>query len=442
MKIQESQNTNKPLSTFSIWAIGVGMVISGESFGWNFGWAITGPIWFFVPVFIAAILYFGLVQTLLELACVYPQANGPQDYVKKAFGEKAGAFIAVAILLEFLFATPAIASSLGEYLGFLLEDLSISPYISTGFLVLFFIINLFDLHIGVKFLITLTILAILELLIYQGTIAASFNTQNLSHVPFGGLNFENFLAALPYAIWLFLAIEGISLMTKNLPQNKLRKTLGRGYYFAFFTLLVLAILVLLLAAGGINWSNKENLSILEDNHPMPASMALILGKENVMVTIFTFIGLFGLIASLQGITLAATTQLEQLLPEFNIQKTSKRFLSSLIVFLISVAAIWLSQTNLLIEISVFGAVCMYLAVSISLFFLRENKLKSLAKKTPNHYYHSDFNYTISTVFTFSTAFISILCIWSFAKLQTRSFFIFIIFGIVYVILNNKKTNGI
>ena len=341
-----------------------------------------------------------------------------------------------------MFATPAIASSLGEYLGFLLGDLSISPYISTGFLVLFFIVNLFDLHIGVKFLITLTLLAILELLIYQGAIAASFNIQNLRNVPFEGLNFGNFLAALPYAIWLFLAIEGISLMTKNLPQNKLRKTLGRGYYFAFFTLLALAILVLLLAAGGINWNNKENLSILEDNHPMPASMALILGKENVMVIIFTFIGLFGLIASLQGITLAATTQLEQLLPEFNIQKISKRFLSSLIVFLISVAAIWLSQTNLLIEISVFGAVCMYLAVSISLFFLRENKFKSLTKKSATHYYHSDFNSIISTVFTFSTAFISILCIWSFAKLQTTSFFIFIIFGIVYVILNNKKNNGV
>ena len=121
MIVSEDNKQSKKLGIFAIWAIGVGMVISGESFGWNLGWAITGPLWFFVPVAVAALMYFGLVQTLIELACVYPDATGPHTYVEKAFNKKWGSFIGLAILFEFLFATPAIASSLGEYLGFLMN---------------------------------------------------------------------------------------------------------------------------------------------------------------------------------------------------------------------------------------------------------------------------------------------------------------------------------
>jgi len=36
------------------------MVISGEFFGWNLGWAITGPLLFFVPVAMVALMYIGL----------------------------------------------------------------------------------------------------------------------------------------------------------------------------------------------------------------------------------------------------------------------------------------------------------------------------------------------------------------------------------------------
>ncbi len=111
------------LGAFAIWATGVGIVISGESFGWNLGWGIVGPLPFFGLVLGASVMYYALVQCLIELACVYPDAIGPHIYVKNAFGEFWGNVIAVAVLVEFLFATPAIASSLGEYIGFLQEKL-------------------------------------------------------------------------------------------------------------------------------------------------------------------------------------------------------------------------------------------------------------------------------------------------------------------------------
>tara|TARA_R110000765_G_scaffold115285_2_gene208205 strand:+ start:1805 stop:3124 length:1320 start_codon:yes stop_codon:yes gene_type:complete len=439
MKVTEEKMSSKKLGVFAIWAIGVGMVISGESFGWNLGWAITGPLWFFVPVAVAALMYFGLVQNLIELACVYPEATGPHSYVEKAFGKKWGNFIGLAILFEFLFATPAIASSLGEYLGFLMDDLAMSPWIATGFLLFFSIINLFEMHIGVRFLVVLTLLAIAELFLYQGAVLPSFDLDNLRNSGVGSLDLQGFVAAIPYAVWLFLAIEGISLMTNSIDRNGFRKTITRGYNLAFFTLLTLALLVLVLAAGGIDWSLPESLGILEENHPMPASMALILGKGNFLVQLFTFIGLFGLIASLQGIAFAATTQLEPLLPVIKNNTISKRVLASSLVFLFSLMAIWSSQTGFLIEVSVFGAVCMYLVVSASLLRLRKRNPKSPSMISADILYgHSDFNPNFSGFNAWLAVIISLICIGAFAYLQFQAFIIFIACSLVYVFLIRRN----
>lgn len=439
MKVSDEKIASKKIGVFTIWAIGVGMVISGESFGWNLGWAITGPLWFFVPVAVAALMYFGLVQNLIELACVYPEATGPQTYVEKAFGKAWGHFIQLAILFEFLFATPAIASSLGEYLGFLMDNLTLSPWISSIFLLFFSIINLFEMHIGVRFLVLLTLLAILELFLYQGSVLPYFRYDNLIHSGVGTLDLQGFVEAIPYAIWLFLAIEGISLMTNAIERKGFRKTISRGYNFAFFTLLIVALLVLVLAAGGIDWSRPESLGILQANHPMPASMALILGKDDLLVQVFTFIGLFGLIASLQGIALAATTQLEPLLPEIKGRKLHKRVVASSLVFLCSLAAIWSSQTGFLIEVSVFGAVCMYLVVSLSLLVLRNRPVVPTAKG-PKYvlYRHTDFNPKFSTFNAWAAIIISLICILAFIYLQFQAFMMFLICSLAYVFLIRKN----
>jgi ethanolamine permease len=183
----------------------------------------------------------------------------------------------------------------------------------------------------------------------------------------------------------------------------------------------------------------ESLGILEENHPMPASMALILGKENFLVQLFTFIGLFGLIASLQGIAFAATTQLEPLLPFIKNKRISKRVLASSLVFLFSLTAIWSSQTGFLIEVSVFGAVCMYLVVSASLLHLRKTNGINPSTISANILYrHSDFNPNFSSFNAWVAVIISLICIGAFAYLQFQAFIIFIACSLVYVFLIRRN----
>ncbi len=404
---------NGKIGTFSLWAIGVSLVISGESFGWNIGWGYTGPLTFFIPFGISVMMYYALVNCLVELACVYPLASGPHVYVKNAFGKSWGEFISLAILVEFLFATPAIANSIGEYIGFLNNNLDAAPYIATGFLTVFCLLNIFDLTLSVLFAIILTLLALVELMIYQAGVIPYFDVTNLMGNNYGRTDLHSFSKALPFAIWMFLAIEGISLFTNKVRKDNFKKHITRGYFSSFWTLLVLAVLILLLAGAGLKWTEGNWLIISQDSHPMPASLSMILPENSQIVKIFTFIGLFGLIASLQGVSLAATMQLKYFFKGVSLKDKQKRLMSTIIIYSICLMAIWGSQTSFLIELSVLGAVCMYFAISLSLLKLRwgTKALKNpegLSNESDLNYTHSDFNKTKSTFYSIVALVISFL----------------------------------
>ena len=51
----------KAITTTQLWAIAVGMVISGEYFGWNYGWAVAGTIGFFWATLLVTVLYLAFI---------------------------------------------------------------------------------------------------------------------------------------------------------------------------------------------------------------------------------------------------------------------------------------------------------------------------------------------------------------------------------------------
>ncbi|MBO9700395.1 MAG: amino acid permease [Sporocytophaga sp.] len=433
---------NGKIGAFSLWAIGVSLVISGESFGWNIGWSYTGPFTFFIPFFISALMYYALVNCLVEFACVYPLAAGPHIYVKNAFGKSWGEFISLALLIEFLFATPAIANSIGEYLGFLNNNLDYSPYIATCFLTIFCLINLFDLNLSVLFAIILTMLALVELMIYQVGVVPYFNISNLIKNNYGSADLLSMSRALPFAIWMFLAIEGLSLFTSKVRKDNFRKHISLGYFASFWTLLVFAVLILLLAGTGVGWSDEAWSIISKDSHPMPASLSMILPANSGLVKVFTFIGLFGLIASLQGVLLAATIQLEHFFKRTSLTDKQKRLLATVLIYSICLIAVWGSQTSFLIELSVLGAVSMYFAISLSLLRLRSlgesNSHATMEGRCVEfnlNYTHNDFNKTKSTTFAWIAlliSFVSIIILSYSLPIAAGLFFVLIIiFGIKY-----------
>jgi ethanolamine permease len=207
-------------------------------------------------------------------------------------------------------------------------------------------------------------------------------------------------------------------------------------------LAILASLVLLLAAGGINL-NPENWEIIsKDNHPMPATLALILGKNNTITQIFTFLGLFGLIASLQGIAFTTTFQLEYFLKRIFPASKFNRALAAGVVFLISIFAIWGSSTSVLIELSVFGAVCMYFGVSLSLIILRKKKkldpkaiFEGESEDFQHKHHHLDFNSIIHKIFPYLALILSVFCMLILAYLHPIIVGTIVVLIIIYLIFS-------
>src|SRR6185295_18413659 len=87
---------------FSLWAIGVGAVISGQYSGWNlglgFGWGSM-----FVATVVVTIMFAALAFSIAEMAAALPHAGGAYSYARSAMGPWGGFVAGIAQNVEYTF---------------------------------------------------------------------------------------------------------------------------------------------------------------------------------------------------------------------------------------------------------------------------------------------------------------------------------------------------
>jgi ethanolamine permease len=64
------------VGSFHLWWIAVGLVISGEYFGWSYGWASAGTLGFLVATLAIAVMYIAFIFSFTELITAIPNAGG------------------------------------------------------------------------------------------------------------------------------------------------------------------------------------------------------------------------------------------------------------------------------------------------------------------------------------------------------------------------------
>ena len=111
----------KPMGVLHIWALGVGVVITGEYFGWNQGLSEGGPIGMLLASLFVSALYMMWVLALSELSVAMPFAGGPLAYGRRAVGPTFGFIMGWSMFLEALFATIGTAIATGGYIYFVLS---------------------------------------------------------------------------------------------------------------------------------------------------------------------------------------------------------------------------------------------------------------------------------------------------------------------------------
>ncbi|WEK34333.1 MAG: ethanolamine permease [Candidatus Pseudobacter hemicellulosilyticus] len=368
----ESPGLKKAIRPVHLWAISVGLVISGEYFGWNYGWGVAGPLGLLLATGIITLLYISFIFSFTELTTAIPKAGGPFTYAQRALGPIGGLVAGYATLIEFLLATPAIAVALGNYLHFLHPGL---PVLGTGIVVYILLtgVNLLGIKESAGFTLLFTLLAVVELLVYFGIVGPHFKMEHFlqDSLPFGA---SGVFAALPFAIWLYVCIEGVAMVAEEVKDPA--RTIPIGYISGILTLVLLAITVMVLTGGITNWR-----ALADIDYPLPAAIGVILGRDSGITKIFAGIGLFGLIASFNGIIIGYSRQLfalarEGYLPAI-LARISRRRQTPYAALIAGagagIVAVCLGKTEQLVILSVLGAIVMYILSMISLFVLRKKE---------------------------------------------------------------------
>nr|WP_246800632.1 hypothetical protein [Mesorhizobium amorphae] len=86
----EKRVLKRHAGVFSLWALGVGAVISGDFSGWNLGFAVGGWGGMFIGTVLIAIMYLGLTYSIAEMSPALPHTGGAYSFARTAFGPWGG----------------------------------------------------------------------------------------------------------------------------------------------------------------------------------------------------------------------------------------------------------------------------------------------------------------------------------------------------------------
>jgi ethanolamine permease len=359
--------------------LGVAYVISGDFAGWNFGLRHGGWGGLLIATLLMALMYLSMVFALAELSSMIPTAGGGYGFARRAFGPWGGFLTGTAILIEYAIAPAAIAIFIGAYCEALFGISGWPVYLA--FYLLFVGIHLYGVGEALKIMFAITATAAAALVVYFAAMLPFFRSDNLFDIavtdalgasrflPFGYLGIW---AAIPYAMWFFLAIEGVPLAAEETRDP--RRDLPRGLIGGMLVLLCLAALNLVLGPGGAGAS-----AIMDPDAPLVAALESphAYGAPTAASRFVNLVGLAGLIASFFSIIYAYSRQIFALsragyLPRV-LSLTSRRRSPVLALIVPGVAGFLLSlsgQGDLLILVSVFGATLSYVLMMASHIALR------------------------------------------------------------------------
>lgn len=361
--------------------LGVSYVISGDFSGWNFGLAEGGFGGMLIATIAMAIMYTAMVFSLAELSSSIPTAGGGYSFARRALGPVGGYVTGTAILTEYAIAPAAIAVFIGGYCQSLFGlD---GPLVYAAFYAVFIGIHLWGAGEALKIMLVITAIACVALIVFIVGMIPHFDTSNLFDIPVNeaAVGASTFLpqgyigiwSAIPFAMWLFLAIEGVPLAAEEAQDAP--RDIPRGIITAMTILLIFGGLVLVLAPG----ASSANL-MKDHGAPLVGALQSVYGENAFVAKFVNLVGLAGLIASFFSIIYAYSRQVFALsragyLPRV-LSLTGKRKVPVLALIIPGFIGFLLSLTgegDLMITIAVFGATLSYALMMLSHILLRRRE---------------------------------------------------------------------
>ncbi len=253
----EKRGLKRHARIWSLWALGVGAVISGQFSGWNFGIASGG----WGGLFIAALI-------VAEMSPAMPHTGGAYSFARSTMGPWGGFITGLAESIEYVMTPAVIVFFIGSYLTGIFETPPAwQPAWWVGSYFVFVLLNYWGVSLSFKVSVVVTVMALAVLAVFciSALPHADFNRWALNvdvgpdgkliELPNGGGPFLPFglggaFSAMPFAVWLYLAIEELPLAAEEShdPKKDMPKALLLGISTLIFS--ALAVMILNASIGG------------------------------------------------------------------------------------------------------------------------------------------------------------------------------------------------
>jgi len=300
----EKRGLRRYARVWSLWALGVGAVISGDFFGWNFGLAEGGFGGMLVATAVITLMYAGLCFSIAEMSPALPHTGGAYSFARTAMGPWGAFLTGLAENMEYILTPAVIVVAIGSYLGAIFG--TPEAWAPLWWLLAYGVfvgLNVYGVEASFRFTVVITFLAL-------GTLAV-FYVGAIGHFDLGraldqGSWFPNgatgVLGALPFAIWFYLAIEELPLAAEEAHDPV--RDMPRGILLGLLTLVITAFLTLLL-----NTSMRPGATALStSDEPLFDGFRTIFG-EGIGARALALIAVTGLVASFHTIVFAYGRQI-------------------------------------------------------------------------------------------------------------------------------------
>ena len=406
----EKRGLQRYAGIWSLWALGVGAVISGHFSGWNFGFTTGGWGGMLVAGIIIAIMYLGLVLSIAEMSPALPHTGAAYSFARTAMGPWGGFITGLFENVEYVLTPAVIVTFISGYFGSITGmDTALYPILWIVFYAIFLALNIYGVALSYKVTLVVTLISLAVLVVFWISAfthmdfgrwalnigagpdgkAIELPEGNGPMFPFG---FSGVLATLPFAVWLFLAIEQVPLAAEESVDPK--RDLPRGILLGFATLVLSAFMIVLLNPSVMGIGSFALGSSLE---PLLDGFRAIYGDSGAIV--LGLVALTGLIASFHTILYAQGRQVYSLSragyfpsglsvthPTYKTPHVA--MITGALLGLAVMLIIWFAnggggagETQLgddiigtvLLNMAVFGAMLSYIMQGISFILLRRNQ---------------------------------------------------------------------
>lgn len=396
MAANEQELCGGQLRTRDIWALGVGIVVCGQYFGWNLGLKDNGPVAMLLASLVVCLLFLAWVLALSELAVAMPRAGGPLDYGLRAGGRWLGFVMGWSLFLACLFGGVATALAGGKYVAFLFAPAAPDPHLAVaaglGIVAGFFALQFRGVKEQARALVLMTYAAVLGLVVFWPAAASNFSWARVWATPAipAEKGWKAVLDAVPFALWWLIIIEAAALAAEE--AHAPRRTVPRGLTWAVVTVIGMIVLTTVTACGALPFQQIAAKDGKDIDYPLAEVVRNIpAGRSGVLLYGFGVIALFGLVASYHGLLYGGSRQLYALgragfLPRALGRTHAERrtpvpalAACSLLTAGFVVANLWFEDAvKVAVLVAGFAALVLYLLSMVSLFALRRREPSLLA----------------------------------------------------------------